>query len=126
VPSVSTSGAGTSGDRCTGQIASQLFRYALCACDTVSLSGALRTAAFDSSKGPFTPGGAMQTGASVGVNQTLSAVGTMDIGGSLTVGGVSGMSFPGMATVRGDLRVRGPLSYFGEQTVARDVWLQTC
>jgi hypothetical protein len=124
VPSVSTSGGGTSSDRCTGQIASQLFRYALCACDSVSLSGALRTAAFDSSKGPFMPGGATQTGASVGVNQTLSAVGTMDIGGSLTVGGVSGMSFPGMATVRGDLRVRGPLSYFGEQTVARDVWLQ--
>lgn len=99
-------------DRCTGQVASQSFRYALCACDGVQLSGGLRTAAFDSGKGPFTPGGATQTGASVGVNATLSAVGTMDIGGSLTVAGAGGMSFPGTATVRGDLRVRGPLSFF--------------
>jgi hypothetical protein len=118
------SGGGPSVDRCTAQVASQLFRYALCACDGAQLTGNLRTAAFDSSKGAFTPGGATQTGASVGVNQTLSAVGTLDIGGSLTVAGVGGMSFPGTATVRGDLRVRGPLSFFGDETVSRDVWLQ--
>lgn len=98
-------------DRCTGEIAEERFRFALCSCSEVNLtSGGLYTDAFDSQEGPYVPG---VLGGSVGVNNDFKCTADVDIGGSLWAGGGSDVDVRGRSTIHMDMRVDGALSSGG-------------
>jgi hypothetical protein len=72
------SGGGGSG--CAGNVAQTTFTWALCSCNAVNASQQLFTDAYDSTKGPYTPGG---LGASVGLDGKWTSSQSVDISGTL-------------------------------------------
>jgi hypothetical protein len=63
------------------------------------------------------------TGGPAGVNENLAISGVITIGGSVTAAGDQGLTWSPVATIYGDLSVRGPLTYPSVTTVDRNVWL---
>lgn len=112
----------TAPEQCEGQVASQVFRYALCSCNDTAIVGTLMTDAFDSDEGPYTAESAL-TGAAAGFNGKFQCSPTIDIGGSLTVAGDQGLNSVGSLRVLGDLRVQGLFSYSPHVEVANNCWL---
>ncbi|GHG72444.1 hypothetical protein [Comamonas sp. JC664] len=125
-PPIFVGEAETDAHMCSGRLAEQTFRHALCTCEGLSLGASLDADAFQSSEGAYQPGGA---GGDVGVNGALSANDAVSVGGSLRVGGVGGLHLgraffvgetlhssgplsgsPVSASVLGDARVRGDVS----------------
>jgi hypothetical protein len=110
-PPIEIEGTGTRIDRCSGEIAEERFRFALCSCSEVNLtSGGLYTDAFDSQEGPYVPG---VLGGSVGVNRDFKCTADVDIGGSLWAGSGSSVDVRGRSTIHMDMRVDGALSSGG-------------
>jgi hypothetical protein len=58
---------GSGGTTCTGNVAQTTFTWALCSCSGVRASSTLLTDAYDSTKGPYMPGG---LGGGVGLDGT--------------------------------------------------------
>jgi hypothetical protein len=119
------SGSGTGQyDACTGRIAATYFLNALCSCGRAQFGNFLQTRGFDSSRGPYQPDQADDSGASVGINgpYVLSA-GQTDVGGSLSLASAESAELVGSLQVRGDLRATGNVTVAGTATVARNVWL---
>ena len=115
-----TGGAFT-GDVCTGRIAEQLFRFALCSCTNVLAAGDLATDSFDSRNGPYAPG---QAGGAVGVNNDFGVMGQKRVGGTLIMAGATAMEFFGDMEILGDLKTNGDLNFRGSTHVSRDVWVR--
>src|SRR5512140_920494 len=104
-PIVTIPGTTTTGSyqTCTGRIAETRFVNALCTCKNASITGYLRTQAFDSAQG-LTP----DLGGSVGINQTyLNSVGFTDVGGALSIAGHDSLSLAGYVKTGGDFRTQG-------------------
>ncbi|WP_426751265.1 DUF7305 domain-containing protein [Myxococcus sp. Y35] len=112
---------------CSGRLAEQTFRHALCTCEGLALGASFDTDAFRGSVGTYQPGG---PGGDVGVNGALSANDAVSVGGSLSVGGSGGVQLgrsfqvgaslhssgpltgnPSSAFVAGDARVRGDVAW---------------
>lgn len=99
--------------RCGGTVAETTFRFALCTCQDYASSHVLLTDSFDSSMGPYTPGG---RGGSVGTNGPVASSADMTIGGALWIGHDDGLTLGGGADVNvaADLQdlgiVRGSLA----------------
>jgi hypothetical protein len=88
-------------DLCAGEVAEEKFRWAMCSCSSVNLTvGGLFTDAFDSLQGPYIPG---VLGGSVGTNGSFQCSATVDVGGSLWVGGRNDLDFRSQSTVRMDM-----------------------
>ncbi len=104
-------------DRCSGNVAEAAFRWAMCGCSDTSLTGGLKTDAFDSTLGPYVPG---ILGGGVGINGTLKSTQNMDIGGSLWVGDTSTGALNAQGIVHIDLRVGGRASITGGLQVSGD------
>lgn len=86
---------------CIGDVAKNLFAFAVCSCTDWNRSGTLFTDSFNSVKN--TSGG---KGGSVGVNGDFGSSGDLAIGGSLWVSGALGgdaIAFTGQANVWGEL-----------------------
>lgn len=98
---------GTMGDVCTGEIAQVTFRYAICSCNSPVGTDELETDAFDSSQGPYAPGG---RGGAVGTNGSYTATGLARIGGALWVSGSGASQVTNDHTILGELRVQGDLT----------------
>ncbi|WP_343073445.1 DUF7305 domain-containing protein [Pyxidicoccus fallax] len=97
---------GTGAPLCSGRLAEQTFRHALCTCDGLAFNAPVHTDAFRGSLGPYAPGG---QGGDVGVNGGLTANDSVVVGGSLRVGGASGIQLGRTLTVGGALDSSGPL-----------------
>ncbi len=104
------------GGRCAGAVAETSFRWAICACRSVSISGRLVTDGFDSSRGAYTPGG---LGAGVGTNGTFSCSDTTAVGGALWIGNAGPWGNSSPYTVQQVLRINGDYGGSGTLT-ARD------
>jgi hypothetical protein len=112
-------------EACAGQLASQTFTYAVCACEDLAAK-ALSTGSFDST---VSATNTAQWGAPVGIaGNFISLSGTLtsvaSIGGSLTIAGIE--RTPVITTpfdVMGDLRIAGPVSFFWKLNTVRDLWL---
>jgi hypothetical protein len=109
---------------CLGALASQTFRHALCACNSLELPfGGLITDAYDSTAGSYTAGRVLDGVSHVGVNAKLSGADRITIGGSLVVADALGPSALPALDVRGDLRVGGPFTFTNSVDVGGDLWL---
>ncbi len=88
--------------------AARVFQYALCTCESLTASAQLVTDSFQSSLGPWAPGG---TSAPVATNGDLTANDSVQVGGSLWVGGTgAGLQLVARPlVVSGTLRSAGPL-----------------
>jgi len=95
------------GGACTGEIAEELFRDAVCGCASLAFDQ-LTTDAFDSRVAPYSPGG---VGGDVASNAGLKANRNMRIGGSVTIAGAEGIEAGsgGRLDVAGDLDSGGVL-----------------
>jgi hypothetical protein len=121
-PLIVLGGADGGASTCSGRLAEQTFRQALCTCEGLALGARLETDAFDSAQGPYAPGG---QGGDVGVNGVLSANDSVAIGGSLRVGGASGIQLGRTLTVGGALFSSGPLTgSTATASVAQDAWVR--
>jgi hypothetical protein len=103
---------------CLGGLAATTFRWTLCSCHTVSLSDIILTDAFDSTKGPYKPGG---VGGGVGADTTYSSqsgsTAPNGIWGDLWVYG-GGINAADM--VKHDLKSGGALG--GGMNIGNDAW----
>ncbi|HEX9103228.1 MAG TPA: hypothetical protein VF997_13545, partial [Polyangia bacterium] len=94
------------GGVCAGNLAGNTFTWALCSCKDVGLSSLFATDAFDSTQGPYMPGG---LGGGVGLNGSLSSSSQMTVGGALWNSAASGLSTSSQSDVLQELHVGGPL-----------------
>lgn len=111
------------GDACAGDVGSKLFRFAICSCTTVSVSGKLRLDSFTSAGAP-SPG----DGASIGANGFVDLASVLDVGGSIWaqgkgVAGAPTLRLVSSGSVGRDLQVGGQLTTQGTYTVGRDAYV---
>lgn len=109
---------GTNTPLCSGQLAEQTFRFALCSCSDVSILGGLYTGSFDSAEASLEDED--NVGGAVGVNSELLVLGNVAIGGTAIQTGADGVTLYGATAVRGDLKVAGNLSFERSLSVDRD------
>jgi hypothetical protein len=100
---VPTSGSGT----CAGNLAQTTFTWALCSCLDVNLSQVFTTDGFDSTMGPYMPGG---LGAGVGLDGAFKTSSTTTVGGTLWASASAGLMASAPLTVKQEMHVGGPLS----------------
>jgi hypothetical protein len=94
-------------DVCAGNLAQTTFTWALCSCGTASISQVFQTDGFDSTKGPYMPGG---LGAGVGLNSSFMTSSPTTVGGTLWSAGAMGISSSSTLTVGQDVDSAGPLT----------------
>jgi len=122
---VGDSEGGTTTSQCTGQIAEEIFKSALCTCQDVNLQGYLRTRGFSSASGAVDAG---TNGAPVGINgnYVIPALavnaGFTDVGGSFAVAGADSLAFAGDFTVNGDFHAASSLTLAGYTPIAGSAW----
>jgi len=95
------------GGSCTGEIAEQLFRHSVCACDNLFFGDTLVTDAFDSRIAPWAEGG---VGGDVASNAGAGGNREMHIAGNLVVSGNQGVFGEAVLDVSGDLDCGGTLN----------------
>jgi len=123
---VGDSEGGTTTSQCTGQIAEEIFKSALCTCQDVNLQGYLRTRGFSSASGAVDAG---TNGAPVGINgnYVIPALavnaGFTDVGGSFAVAGADSLAFAGDFTVNGDFHAASSLTLAGYTPIAGSAWI---
>jgi hypothetical protein len=105
------------GSVCSGTLAQISFTWALCACQDVSINGNLVTDAFDSTKGPYVPGG---KGGGVGMNGSYKGNQLTDVGGTLWTASTAGLNENQMMAVHQELYVNGPVDCNQQCSVALD------
>jgi hypothetical protein len=113
---------------CSGELAEDLFRHAVCGCGGLAFGGRVTTDGFDSRIAPYAPGG---LGGDVASNVGVDGNQEMDIGGGLEAGG-DGIEAGPVLRVAGDLISGGPLGRSssaievgGSARVAGDVDVQS-
>lgn len=96
---------------CAGALAQVTFRWALCSCgDIGTLGGPLFTDGYDSSKGPYIPGG---TGAGVGLNGAYSSGEPTEVWGTLWSSAAGGLTTSASFVVKQGVHVGGPWTMSG-------------
>lgn len=106
---------------CAGELAETTFRWALCSCEGIDLFNPLRTDAFDSGAGPFTPDG---LGAGVGTNGGFMSTSTIDVSGSLWAASPrTGISTSNATNVLQDVRTGGVLQVGNPFEVGQDAFV---
>jgi hypothetical protein len=91
----------------SGCTAQTTFRWAICSCRDINVSSTLRTDAYDSSQGPYVPGG---LGGSIGMNQEFVASGLADVLGAMWASSPAGTNPSSALHVGQELHVGGPFA----------------
>lgn len=107
-------------DRCLGNVAKNVFRWGICSCDELVFQNHVRTDAYDSSLGPYQPGG---LGAGVGTNATLDAQNEAYIRGTTWASGTGGATFRNTTELHQQLHVGGDADFRDETGVRKDAWI---
>jgi hypothetical protein len=92
---------------CAGNLAQTTFTWALCSCKDVQTSQVFQTDAYDSTKGPYMPGG---VGGGVGLNGDWKSSSTTDVGGTLWSSAATGLTASSPMTVRQELHAGADVS----------------
>jgi hypothetical protein len=108
------------GAACAGNIAQTSFTWALCACKDISINGNLVTDAFNSTTGPYMPGG---KGGAVGMNGTYSGNQLTDVGGTFWTASTGGLMANQTLNAHQDLYVNGPASFNQKSGVGLDAYI---
>ncbi|MFW6058525.1 MAG: hypothetical protein ACOC9W_06685, partial [Persicimonas sp.] len=96
--------------QCSGDLAERTFRWALCSCNDVDLNNAFLADAYDSTAGPYEPGG---YGGGVGVNNQFAVQNDVDISGTLWISGEVGLAINDDARIGQRLYVAGRVDVGG-------------
>jgi hypothetical protein len=109
---------------CLGSLAATTFRWTLCSCKDVQLSSYILVDAFDSTQGPYKPGG---LGGGVGADQVykssaVSVPPTGGIYGDLWTSSPMGINDSADELIKHDLRTGGPLATSANMTVGADAY----
>src|SRR5262249_39243477 len=99
---------GSTSQDCTGNLAQTTFTWALCSCTNVNVSDILLTDAYDSTKGPYPQPNYL--GGGVGLDNQLSAMDLVTIGGALWGSASAGLNSGADTTVKEELHSGGPFS----------------
>ncbi len=91
---------------CTGALAADVFRHALCGCQALGFAGDVITDGYDSRVAPYSPGG---YGGHLASRVGVDGAAGFTIGGELTVAGTEGVEAGARLEVGGDLTTSGPL-----------------
>jgi hypothetical protein len=105
---------------CAGNIAQTVFRWTLCSCADAQFSESWLMDGYDSTKGPYAPGG---LGAGFGANGNYGRGKTGELWGTMWIagaGGIDGSSFT--HTVKTDLRTGGELKSSAAFTIGKDAY----
>ncbi len=108
-------------ERCTGNVAEEVFRWGMCSCDDLVFDDGLVTDAFDSTLGRYRPGG---PGAGVGTNGSLDAGSDVEIRGALWASGEPGASFDDGVDIHQQLHVGGNLDIGTTGEFRKDAWIE--
>lgn len=107
------------GEQCAGDLAERTFRWAMCSCGAVDVNTAFLADAYDSTLGPYEPGG---YGGGVGVNGPFSMNNDAEITGTFWISDDAGLSISSDAHVGQRLYVAGRVDV-GGTTVESDAYL---
>jgi hypothetical protein len=108
------------GSQCSGTIAQTSFTWALCACQNVDINGNLKTDAFNSTIGPYMPGG---SGGAVGMNGSYTGNQLTDVGGTFWTSSMQGLTANQMFKAHQDLYVNGPVNFNQPASVGLDAFI---
>jgi hypothetical protein len=104
-------GAGGVGNVCAGDLAEDIFQFAICACTDLTVGSRLTVDAFDSAIGPYTDQAARLEDGQLGFNGgPLVVAGVMDIRGSAFIGGGNFGMGGANSAIRQNLVVFGDLT----------------
>ncbi len=119
-PPIDIGGAVDDRESCAGNLAENTFRWALCSCEDVNMNNDLLADAYDSTLGPYQPGG---FGGGVGVNGAYNVGNRSTITGSLWASGQGGMDMLGDNEVSQRLYSGGPVNV-GDLSVGDDAFVE--
>lgn len=109
------------GPKCIDGVVETTFRWAMCSCKDIELFNPLLTDGYDSTSGPYAPGG---LGGGVGLNGTYLSTSTATIGGALWASAsAGGVSTSNQTDILQDLHVGGPLTVGNPFTVGGDAYV---
>jgi hypothetical protein len=91
---------------CASALATRQHRFALCVCDSLSVTSQIHTDTFDSSGGTI----GAQPPAAIGVDGDLQSSGRIQALGSVYVAGPGGLTVSDLLVSLGSLRVAGPIN----------------
>ncbi len=103
---------------CTADLAAKTFRFGLCSCSALALSGSVQTSSFDSKSGQSN-----LIGGSIGTNDAFGNAGSVTIGGTLWAQGK--VTLEGASSVAGQLRAGGGIESTGATHVKGDLFSST-
>jgi hypothetical protein len=104
----------TGGATCAAALETRGHRFALCACDTLTLGARLRTDAFDSTNS----GNNDQVSAAVGTDGALVTTAELEAGGAIYVADPGGVSADGHLQAGASFRSGGPLTMLASNAEA--------
>jgi hypothetical protein len=119
-PPIIVGGFADGGTQCGGNVAQVTFRWALCSCQTIQMSSILTTDAYDSTRGPYTPGG---LGGSIGVNVRFANSAESEVWGSLWSAGPEVLNSDNATDVRQELHLAGGLQSSATYAVGLDAFI---
>lgn len=96
--------------QCSGDLAERTFRWAMCSCSDVNLNNAFLADAYDSTLGPYQPGG---YGGGVGANGSFSVQTDVEITGTLWISDDAGLMVNNDAEIGQRLYVAGAVDVSG-------------
>jgi hypothetical protein len=104
---------------CLGSLAATTFRWTLCSCKDVSLSSLLFVDAYDSTQGPYVPGG---IGGGVGANGLYSSSSNTDVWGDLWSSSATGLSSSAEQMIKHELRSGGRIATSSKIDIGADAY----
>jgi hypothetical protein len=104
---------------CLGSLAATTFRWTLCSCKDVGLSDILLVDAYDSTKGPYKPGG---MGGGVGADREYQSSSNSDVWGDLWASSTNGINTSSTQTIKHELRSGGPLATSASTSIGADAY----
>jgi hypothetical protein len=105
---------------CNGNMAQTTFRWNLCSCTNTSFGAELLTDAYDSTMGPYMPGG---LGGGVALDGNFMASSSVDIGGALWTSSTAGVHVDTAGNVRQELHVGGSVSTMDNFAIGASAWI---
>jgi hypothetical protein len=106
---------------CLGGLAATTFRWTICSCKNVSLTDNLLVDAFNSTMGPYMPGG---IGGGVGADNTYSASSADQIFGDLWASSPMGINDGADDVIKHEVRSGGPLTSMGSMNIGADAYAE--
>jgi hypothetical protein len=104
---------------CLGGLAATTFRWTVCSCKNVSLQDLLLVDAFNSTMGPYMPGG---VGGGVGADNVFSGSNSDQIFGDLWASSPMGINEDAMDMIKHEVRSGGPLTTQSSMSVGADAY----